>query len=110
MSEIIKKRYDLILLDMSMPTFDRSPENPNSKFRHFAGRDILFEMKRRDITVKTIVVTQFGNFGEGKDAIDAEQLHNNLKSEFPFIYLGMVHYNTGFSNWKNELLALLKNR
>lgn len=108
LTEIIKEPFDLILLDMSMTTYDRSPENPNSRFRHFAGRDILFEMKRRKILVKTIVVTQFGNFGEGKDAIDGEQLHENLKVEFPSIYLGMVHFNASLSNWKNELLYLIK--
>lgn len=108
MKEIIKEIFDFILLDMSMPTYDRSPENPNSRFRHFAGRDILFEMKRRQIEIKTIVVTQFGNFGEGKDAIDGYHLHENLKLEFPSIYLGMVHFNSSLSNWKNELLQIIK--
>jgi CheY-like chemotaxis protein len=108
LTEIIKEPFDLILLDMSMPTYDRSPENPKSRFRHFAGRDILFEMLRRKINIKTIVVTQFGNFGEGKDAIDGDQLHENLKGEFPSVYLGMVHFNAALSNWKNELLLLIK--
>lgn len=45
LKEIINhKPYDLIFLDMSMPTFDVTPNNSGGRFRTYAGRDILEEM------------------------------------------------------------------
>ncbi|RKP54121.1 response regulator [Cohnella endophytica] len=106
MKAMLTLEIDFILLDMSMPTFDR--ENSFGRlntFRHYAGRDILEEMYRRDLKIPTIVVTQFGVFGEGTDAIDVNQLHVMLKEDFPETYLGLVYFNASFSNWKTELLS-----
>lgn len=108
MEAIINNLFDLVLLDMSMPTFEASPSKPKGRHRHYAGKDILTEMKREGVSIPTIVVTQFGVFGEGSDTMNSEQLDINLKGEFPEMYLGMVHYNTSVSDWRKSLEEFLK--
>lgn len=107
--EIIKGNYDAILLDMSMPAFDRSPNRLTSSFRHFAGRDVLMELDRRDILIETIVVTQFDVFGEGQKEINAKDLDRLLENQFPLLYKGMIHFDASLSSWKNDLEIFLNN-
>lgn len=102
--EIKNNEFDFIILDMSMHNFDRSASNSNiNRFKHYAGRDILIEMKRKRIKTKTIVVTQFEVFGEGKDQINSSKLDMKLLEDFSEMYLGMVYFNASLSNWKNEI-------
>lgn len=102
--EIKNNEFDFIILDMSMHNFDRSASNSNiNRFKHYAGRDILIEMKRKKIKTKTIVVTQFEVFGEGKDQINSTKLNMKLLEDFSEMYLGMVYFNASLSNWKNEI-------
>lgn len=108
MCEIVTNEYDFILLDMSIPTFEASFGRSAGRSRPYGGREILFEMKRKNIKVKTIVVTQFNVFGEGIDELNKEQLDESLKKEFGDMYLGLVYYNVSAIDWKKKLLKLME--
>ena len=57
--------YDFILMDMSMPNFDISEEEPDGgSHESFAGRDLLEQMKLREIESKVFIITQLDTFGE----------------------------------------------
>lgn len=106
---IIAKQYKIIILDMTMPTFDIGLEEPGGRPQAYAGREILRQMDRRDIKIPVIVVTQFDRFGEGKDKLTLEELDGQLKMAHPMNYKGSVYYNTTSDSWKSELLSTLKN-
>lgn len=110
LKEIFESDYDLIILDMSLPTFDITQQEQGGPFRTYAGEEILTEMRRKNVTTETIVITQFESFGEGEDSITLEQLKTRLKDKFPRIYSGTIYYNAAESNWKNELINYLRNR
>ncbi|WP_459477360.1 response regulator [Clostridium saccharoperbutylacetonicum] len=103
--EIFNGNHDLILLDMSMPTYDITPTEPGGRFRLFGGEDILREMKRKKIDGKAIVITQYDSFGDGE--ITLEELDERLYKQFPLIYLGLVYYNASISNWSDNLNKLI---
>lgn len=71
--------------------------------RSYGGRDILNEMKRKNISIPTVVVTQFNVFSEGKSQMDQLQLDNLLREEHQNIYKGMVYYNAQNLDWKANL-------
>lgn len=93
---ILSHQFDLLLLDMSMPAYDTGRPLP------LAGRDILFLLKRKKISLKTIIITQYENF----DGTSLYNLHINLNKEFPNNYLGYVYYNVTQDNWKQTLDSL----
>lgn len=101
---ILSNAYDLLLLDMSMPVFDTRLGHSGGRSLPLAGRDILFQMKRKRIDLRTIIVTQYENF----DDISLGELHQNLCNEFPENYVGYVYYNVTQDQWRHELAALLK--
>ncbi len=105
--ELIKNQYDLLLLDMSIPTWDKSIDEPGGNFEKFGGFKILKEITRKKKPVNTILITMFDDFGESDTSITLTQLDTLLKDEFPKIYKGAVYYNTREEKWRTDLKRLI---
>src|SRR5688500_13564939 len=90
---IIDSAFDLVILDMTMPTFDVGSGEGGGRHQAYAGREILRQMDRRDIPGPVIVVTQFDRFGEGHDELSFDELHEELVEEQLPNYVGLVYYN-----------------
>lgn len=103
MQTLLKGDFDLLLLDMSMPIYDVTPKETGGRPLALAGRDILFQLRRRKIALKAIVITQYEDF----DGLSLNALHRELKEEFPQNYVGFVYYNITQEGWKDKLAELL---
>ncbi|MDO9571769.1 MAG: hypothetical protein Q7J58_20660 [Hydrogenophaga sp.] len=103
---IVHDRVNLdgILLDMSMPNYDKSDSRPEA----FAGRDLLKQCKLRRISIPTIVITMFDLFGAPPDQLTFNELDDQLKTEFAPVYVGMIYYSSAQEGWKNELINLIE--
>jgi DNA-binding NarL/FixJ family response regulator len=99
---------DLVLLDMSLPTSERSDGELEGRTRIFGGKDILAEMKFEGIKSKVVVVTQFDHFGEPPNSINLETLLSQLKNSFPELYAGGVYYSNVDASWREKLRAILQ--
>ena len=99
---LLSEHADLVLLDMTMPTYDVTVKEKGGRQRAFAGRDILDELKRRSIVVPVVIATQFETFGDDKKSLS--QLCKELENDFPDIYLGTIYYNTKLSEWRDSLI------
>jgi CheY-like chemotaxis protein len=102
------EKYDLILLDMSMPTFSKTLTDGGGRVRVFGGRDILSHLKRKRITTPVILVTQFDAFESQGNKVSLAQVADQLTEEYKEIYLGTVFYSRSTSAWENELSEMLK--
>ena len=103
LKEILKGNIDLILLDMSMPTYDISSTEAGGRPRPFAGRDILRYMDRKKIKVPVIIVTQFETFGEAEETISLSELQTMMEKNHTNTYKGTVYYNASLNSWKDDL-------
>lgn len=108
--EVTQRRYDLLVLDMSMPTYDINGPGQGGTIRGFAGWDVMRELKRRHIHVHTLVVTQFETFADGGERITLEQLGEELQNEFGKQYLGIVYFSALETKWKDELGKVVQER
>lgn len=101
---IVNSAYDLIVLDMSMPTFDFTNDDPTGGgLESFAGKEFLENLYLRGISIPVIVVTQFGSFGKGLKARSLDSLDKDLSDSYPDIYKGAIYYNSSSSDWKAQL-------
>ena len=91
---------------MQMPTFDRTEKEDGGPLRHFAGIHLLRRLRKHGIASKVIVITGFESFGEGRESVSLEGLEEKLKSEFPNIFMGIVHLRASESRWQKELTEL----
>lgn len=111
LNTILKENENLglILLDMSMPTFDITAYETGGRRRSFAGRDILDQMKWNEINIPVIIVTQFESFEEYGRTITLLQLSYELKKSFSDSFIGHVFFKSSQMNWKENLKKLINN-
>ncbi len=95
--------YDVILLDVSMNTYDTQKDD-NGEQEPLAGANILRFMKLRRIKTPVIVVTMYESFVDG---VRINALDERFKKQYGDIYKGFVYYNLKNEDWKEELLAKL---
>jgi len=109
---IVSEKPDVVLLDMSMPSFDISADDDGGGKQAFAGREILRQLFRRGLFVPVVVVTQFDQFGDPGSVVTLGELDGRLRIAYPQIYAGAVFYSAGSDSWKvdleNRLLTVLK--
>ncbi len=92
--------YDLILLDMSMQTYDISNEESGGEPEPLAGKNILKQMYLRDIPTKVIVVTMYENYVDGTRI---KQLDEELSKDFPENYVGYIFFSHNNFDWSKNL-------
>lgn len=100
---IRKDRFDLIILDMSLPLFDKAE---SSNFNPFGGIKFLREMRRKQIDTPTIIVTQYEIFGEGESQKTSDMIDKQCKEDFNN-YFGLVIYSSIDNKWKERLLKMI---
>jgi CheY-like chemotaxis protein len=105
--KITSNKYDLIILDMTLPTFDYGGDEDGGRIRAYGGRDILRQMNRHRITTPVIMVTQFDRFGKGDESLTLEELDFELQTEHQINYKGSVYYNAAYDDWKSNLHKLI---
>jgi CheY-like chemotaxis protein len=105
--ELVKSAdSDIMILDMSLPNHDAAAGDLSGT-EHFAGRDLLMQMKFRDIRLPTIVVTMFDSFGEGGGAVSFDELGKEMAAEFPENFAGLVYYSLAQVGWRVSLGDLI---
>lgn len=100
---LLNSKVELIILDMTMPTFDIGPDEDGGRPQAYAGREILRRMERLGILVPVVVVTQFDRFSDDKDAMTLEELDGQLRHEHSKIYQGVVYYDAAVTGWREKL-------
>ena len=98
-----KQAPNVVLLDMTLPNFDATPDDPGGQTHKFGGREFLKQLDRFSIVVPVIVVTQFITFGQGNETISLEDLDNELQHLFKQNYTGLVYYHAAIQRWKEDL-------
>lgn len=104
---ILKSSPELIILDMSIPTFDKSIDSREGRLRPLGGYDIMKKILFNKIETKVIVLTQLEFFGEGTEKISFEQLKNKCIENFSNIFLDCIYYSPTESSWCKTLLTHL---
>lgn len=96
--------YSLILLDMSMSTYDLSTDASGGLPEPSAGQYILEGMFLRQIMTPVIIVTMYNVFGRKQlDAFDID-----LKKDYPQNYRSYVFYSSQRNDWKIHLKKQIK--
>lgn len=99
---------ELLVLDMSLPTFDVGDRERGGRPQGFGGTEVLRNMEMSEISCATVVITGYEGFvREGGSTVDLAQLRAELMAEFPTILRAVLHYNSTFDEWKTVLRATL---
>jgi len=105
---LVAEARSLVILDMTLPTFDISPGSDGGRPLSLGGRELLRQMKRRSLAYHTVVVTGFDAFGSEPEAVTLTQLDDELKQEFGEFYIGSVYFNATTDDWRDQLRLLIQ--
>lgn len=99
----LSSNWDLLLLDMTLPTYDVDLEQSGGyKTLHFGGKMILSELACEEKSIPAIIVTQFDQFDDEGSVQSLGELDLELIQEFGS-YMGSVFYSASESAWEDEL-------
>lgn len=98
---------DLILLDMSLPTFDRREQEGGGRPQGLGGVEILRYMKLSELSCPIVVITGHDAFPKPGGQVVLTQLEAELAKEFPDMFRGILLYNSAYDEWKQNLSTQL---
>jgi CheY-like chemotaxis protein len=104
LKQIARDKFDLIILDMTMPTFDIGSDEEGGRPQAYGGRELLRQIKRRRIETPVIVLTQFDRFGKEPDQRSIEELDTELRRDHQSNYVRSIRYNVAFDAWRKDLV------
>lgn len=100
--------FDIVLLDMSLPTFDGGKTaNASGRQKTYGGKDILAYLWEIERECKVYVITQFKDFPGEEGALNLPELHAQLKRDFPSLYIDHVYFENSSDSWKINIAKLL---
>lgn len=108
LKEIILNDYDIVLLDMSLPTWEKNSMNSIENYEKLGGYSIMHEMKRKKKIIPTILITMFQEFGVGESFLNYKDIDKVCQEQFSGFFIGSVYYSSKENIWKKELSTLLE--
>lgn len=105
--QLRSKSFDLVLLDVSLPTFDVGPNETGGRPQNFGGVEVLRYMDLYDRPVPTIVITAYEAFSKDGKPIDHISLDDELRQQHPNSYRGLIYYNSLFAEWRGRLDSII---
>lgn len=98
---------DIVLLDMSMPGYDVTTDEPGGgNPESYAGKELMSQMRLRNIKIPVIVITQYKKFK--KENISLEELTQEFEEQFSDFFWGTIHFSSAVEGWKKSLSDHLK--
>lgn len=105
--KISEERPSVVLLDMSMPTYDVSRKESGGRPRAFGGLEVLRYMKLKRLSAKVIVVSMYTTFESDGLRKTLRQISNEMRKLFPENFVESIHYDPARSDWSDELRSAM---
>ncbi|MGT2502567.1 response regulator [Bradyrhizobium guangxiense] len=103
-----ESHINLVILDVSLPTFDPDPELRHGRPRPLGGYDLMRKMKRKNRTPPVVILTALENFGSATQQYSFEQLSAKCSEEFPENFKGAIYYSQSRTTWRDQLTDVIR--
>ncbi|MGI3744890.1 MAG: hypothetical protein ACRYF8_05285 [Janthinobacterium lividum] len=95
--------YDVVMLDISLPTYDKVGNESGGRKRLFGGREIARKLIRRRGSANIVFITQYDAFSDGGISLSFDELGKILSAECGTSFHGLILYDSSKSAWKDAL-------
>ena len=97
-------KFDLLILDMSIPNFDICSEDQGGETLKNGGELIMRELIDEGRNFNAVILSQYETFaGE-----TIEQIDKRLKEFCQSKYMGWIKYSISNNDWQEKLLNTIK--
>lgn len=101
---------DMVILDMTLPTFDTSGSSRHGRPRSLGGYEIMRKMKRKKISAPVFIMSALEAFGDGKAKISFDEVKNRCFNEFPGMLVGAAFFSLTSDEWKGPLRSTVQSQ
>lgn len=107
--KLSKQKFDLCIVDMSIPTYDFDADKSGGEPQSGGGRDILRFINSEAPSTKAVILTQYDEFptANGTD-LTLDSLTVSLLKKFNKILLAVIFYSTQKGEWRKSLKSIIK--
>jgi CheY-like chemotaxis protein len=107
--EVSLKKFDLVIVDMALPTFstERRDGSAGGNDQAVGGIEVLRALKNLGLSTKIIIVTQYPDVIVGGNRVRLQQSVRVLGSKYSQDVLGAVLYSYKTPGWEAAFDALL---
>lgn len=103
-------KYDLLLLDMTMPIYEKSSSETGGSFRTYGGKEIVRQLKRKKKELPFVIVSQYSKFNDNTTTLTLDEISEQLKEIAAEYFIETILYDTSSSNWKARLEEIIESR
>lgn len=94
--------FDFLIVDMSMPTFDRSESTQGGRFRALGGKEIATKLSKMKRPPPFVILTGYKDFSIDTQSLSIDQIHD-LLGTLGDSYKGCIIFESSDSTWQDEL-------
>lgn len=99
---------DLLLLDMSLPTYEIAPGEQGGRPQDFGGITVMDFMDFEDLEAPVVIVTQYETFPvRNGENMSLEVLAEKAAADYPRVFKGLVYYSSVENTWQDPLKSLM---
>jgi CheY-like chemotaxis protein len=103
------ENVDLVLLDMSLPTFDIAAKERGGRPQGAGGIEVIRFLDMMEMSVPIIVVTAYPAIQIDGRQQTLDEVDVLLRGEHPRLYRGLVYFNSVYGGWRQELETAMRN-
>lgn len=106
---VIKEDYDLIILDMALPTFGEGAEDKKKGHDQAQGGiEVLRALKQAKKTAKIIIVTQYPDFYIGAIKVKLKDSPKIISNKYSQDVIGAILYNYKSKATLQRVMSILR--
>ena len=103
LEKALSNENDFIILDMSLPSFDKKDTENGGRFRAYGGKEIARKMKRKNISTPFVVLTQYTSFSDDAGECTIDTIEEEIRAQNNETFCGVIYYSGSESYWKSML-------
>lgn len=104
----ITKDIDLIVADMSLPTYDIEAQERGGTPRPFGGIEVFEHLDRIASKMPVVVVTSYPAISDGRKSLTVSDLAKQLATDFPDNFKGLVYFDSAYTDWESKLVHTIR--
>lgn len=107
-SSLAANEYDIVVLDMSLPSHDLEKGSMLGIPRLSGGMEVLFELDYSSASSKIIIVTQYPEIEMSGELVSLDRVINFISREYLMEVTACIYYDPDTKAWRQEMISAVR--
>lgn len=103
-------RFDLVILDIALPSHDSSPQGPAPLSMPSGGLEVLYELSYENRSEPVIIITQYPEIEIDHKLLSLDAAGEEFSRMLDVNIVGVVYFEEDAGEWGKDLRSILEGR